>query len=160
MNGIIAIALATAQDHRAIEAGAHAYAARSGTYKPLSVWEKDDEGNLVGTLELPLAVGVVGGATRTHPVAKVALKILGVKTAKELAEIMAAVGLAQNFAALRALVTEGIQKGHMKLHARNIAIMAGAKGELIDKVAEIMIKEGKIRYSRAVEILKNILKKR
>ena len=160
MNGIIAIALATAQDHRAIEAGAHAYAARSGTYKPLSVWEKDDEGNLVGTLELPLAVGVVGGATRTHPVAKVALKILGVKTAKELAEIMAAVGLAQNFAALRALATEGIQKGHMKLHARNIAIMAGAKGELIDKVAEIMIKEGKIRYSRAVEILKNILKKR
>ncbi len=160
MNGIIAIALATAQDHRAIEAGAHAYAARTGTYRPLSVWEKDDEGNLVGTLELPLAVGVVGGATRTHPVAKVALKILGVKTAKELAEIMAAVGLAQNFAALRALATEGIQKGHMKLHARNIAIMAGAKGELIDKVAEIMIKEGKIRYSRAVEILKNILKKR
>lgn len=160
MNGIIAIALATAQDHRAIEAGAHAYAARSGTYKPLSIWEKDSEGNLVGTLELPLAVGVVGGATRTHPVAKVALKILGVKKAKELAEIMAAVGLAQNFAALKALVTEGIQKGHMKLHARNIAIMAGAKGELIDKVAEIMISEGEISYSRAVEILKNIVKSR
>ncbi|RLG88083.1 MAG: hydroxymethylglutaryl-CoA reductase, degradative, partial [Thermoprotei archaeon] len=131
MNGIIAVALATAQDHRAIEAGAHAYAARDGVYRPLSVWEKDDEGNLVGSLEMPLAIGIVGGATKTHPVAKIALKILGVKTAKELAEIMGAVGLAQNFAALRALATVGIQKGHMKLHARNIAIMAGAEGELI-----------------------------
>ncbi|RLG87836.1 MAG: hydroxymethylglutaryl-CoA reductase, degradative [Thermoprotei archaeon] len=158
MNGIIAVALATAQDHRAIEAGAHAYAARDGVYRPLSVWEKDDEGNLVGSLEMPLAVGVVGGATKTHPVAKIALKILGVKTAKELAEIMGAVGLAQNFAALRALATVGIQKGHMKLHARNIAIMAGAEGELIDKVAEIMIKEGRISYSRAVEIIKELKK--
>ena len=158
MNGIIAVALATAQDHRAIEAGAHAYAARDGVYRPLSVWEKDDEGNLVGSLEMPLAIGIVGGATKTHPVAKIALKILGVKTAKELAEIMGAVGLAQNFAALRALATVGIQKGHMKLHARNIAIMAGAEGELIDKVAEIMIKEGRISYSRAVEIIKELKK--
>jgi len=159
MNGIIAIALATAQDHRAIEAGAHAYAARTGRYKPLSIWEKDEDGNLVGTLEMPLAVGAVGGATRTHPIARIALKILGVKSAKELAEIMAAVGLAQNFAALRALATEGIQKGHMKLHARNLAIMAGARGELIDKVAELMIREGKVSYSRAVEILKTLKEK-
>ena len=158
MNGIIAVALATAQDHRAIEAGAHAYAARTGVYKPLSIWEKDEEGNLVGSLEMPLAVGIVGGATKTHPIAKIALKILGVKTAKELAEIMGAVGLAQNFAALRALATVGIQKGHMKLHARNIAIMAGAEGELVDKVAEIMIKEGQISYARAVEILKELEK--
>ena len=158
MNGIIAVALATAQDHRAIEAGAHAYAARTGVYRPLSIWEKDEEGNLVGSLEMPLAVGVVGGATKTHPIAKIALKILGVKTAKELAEIMGAVGLAQNFAALRALATVGIQKGHMKLHARNIAIMAGAEGELVDKVAEIMIKEGRISYARAVEILKELKK--
>lgn len=160
MNGVIAVALATAQDHRAIEAGAHAYAARSGTYKPLSIWEKDEDGNLVGSLEMPMAVGTVGGATKTHPVAKVALKILGVKSAKELAEVMGAVGLAQNFAALRALATAGIQKGHMKLHARNLAIMAGAEGELIDKVAEIMIKEGKISYARAVEILKELKEKR
>ncbi|RLG77259.1 MAG: hydroxymethylglutaryl-CoA reductase, degradative, partial [Thermoprotei archaeon] len=125
LNGIIAVALATAQDHRAIEAGVHAYAARDGAYKPLSTWDVDSEGYLVGTLELPLQVGVVGGATRVHPVARIALKILGVKTAKELAEIMAAVGLAQNLAAIRALVTEGIQRGHMKLHAKNLAIMAG-----------------------------------
>ncbi len=156
MNGIIAVALATAQDHRAIEAGAHAYAARDGRYRPLSIWEKDEDGNLVGVLEMPLAVGIVGGATKTHPIARIALKILGVKTAKELAEIMGAVGLAQNFAALRALATEGIQKGHMKLHARNIAIMAGATGDLVDKVAQIMIKEGKISYARAVEILKQL----
>ncbi len=156
MNGIIAVALATAQDHRAIEAGAHAYAARDGRYRPLSVWEKDEDGNLVGVLEMPLAVGTVGGATKTHPIAKIALKILGVKTAKELAEIMAAVGLAQNFAALRALATEGIQKGHMKLHARNLAIMAGATGDLVNKVAQIMIKEGKISYARAAEILRQL----
>jgi len=156
LNGVIAVALATAQDHRAIEAGAHAYAARDGRYKPLSIWEKDDEGNLVGFLEMPMAVGIVGGATKTHPTARIALKILGVKSAKELAEVMGAVGLAQNFAALRALATVGIQKGHMKLHARNLAIMAGAEGELIDKVAERMIEEGKITYARAVEILKEL----
>lgn len=156
MNGVIAVALATAQDHRAIEAGAHAYAARNGRYQPLSVWEKDKDGNLVGSLEMPMAVGIIGGATKVHPVAKIALKILGVKTAKELAEVMGAVGLAQNFAALRALATEGIQKGHMKLHARNIAVMAGATGELVDKIAEIMIREGKIRFSYAKELLEKL----
>ncbi len=158
MNGIIAVALATGQDHRAIEAGAHAYAARTGVYKPLSYWELDEEGMLVGSLEIPLQIGVVGGATKVHPIAKIALKILGVKTAKELAEIMAAVGLAQNLAALRALVHEGIQKGHMKLHARNLAIMAGATGELIDKIAEKMISEGRIRYDYAKQLLEQYLK--
>jgi hydroxymethylglutaryl-CoA reductase len=158
MNGIIAVALATAQDHRAIEAGAHAYASRNGVYKPLSIWDIDSQGYLVGVLELPLQVGTVGGAVKTHPIAQIALKILGVKTAKELAEVMAAVGLAQNFAALRALVTTGIQAGHMKLHARNLAIAAGAQGELIDIIAEEMIKEGKISYGKAVELLKKYQK--
>ncbi len=158
MNGIIAVALATGQDHRAIEAGAHAYAARSGTYKPLSYWELDEDGYLVGSIELPLQVGIVGGATKVHPVSRIALKILGVKTAKELAEVMAAVGLAQNLAALRALVHEGIQKGHMRLHARNLAIMAGAQGDLIDKIAERMIKEGRIRYDYAKKLLEEYLK--
>jgi len=156
MNGIIAIALATAQDHRAIEAGAHAYACRTGVYKPLSRWEVDEEGFLNGYLELPLQVGTVGGATRVHPVSKIALKILGVNSAKELAEVMAAVGLAQNLAALRALVTEGIQKGHMRLHARNLAIMAGATGDLVDKVVERMIRDGKIRYDYAKELVEKI----
>lgn len=158
MNGIIAVALATAQDHRAIEAGAHAYAARNGSYKPLSTWELDEEGMLVGTIELPLQVGIVGGATKVHPIAQIALKILGVKTAKELAEIMSAVGLAQNLAALRALVHEGIQKGHMRLHAKNLAIMAGATGELIDRIAGRMIEEGKIRFDYAKKLLEEYLK--
>jgi hydroxymethylglutaryl-CoA reductase len=158
MNGIIAIALATAQDHRAIEAGAHAYACRTGVYKPLSKWEVDEEGFLNGYLELPLQVGTVGGATRVHPVSKIALKILGVNSAKELAEIMAAVGLAQNLAALRALVTEGIQKGHMRLHARNLAIMAGATGDLVDRVVERMIRDGKIRYDYAKELVEKALR--
>ncbi len=158
MNGIIAVALATAQDHRAIEAGAHAYAARTGQYKPLSFWELDEEGMLTGSIEIPLQIGIVGGATRVHPIAKIALKILGVKTARELAEVMAAVGLAQNLAALRALVHEGIQRGHMKLHARNLAIMAGATGELIDKIAERMIKEGRIRFDYAKKLLEEYLK--
>ncbi|MCY0868724.1 MAG: hydroxymethylglutaryl-CoA reductase, degradative [Desulfurococcus sp.] len=153
MNGVIAVALATGQDHRAIEAGAHAYAARSGVYKPLSHWEVTGDKLLAGTLEIPLQVGVVGGATRVHPVARIALKILGVSTARELAEVMAAVGLAQNLAALRALVTEGIQKGHMRLHARNLAITAGATGDLIDKIAEKMIREGKIKYDYAKELV-------
>lgn len=156
MNGVIAVALATAQDHRAIEAGAHAYASRSGSYKPLSIWRLDESGELYGYLEMPLQVGVIGGATRVHPVAKIALKILGVKTAKELAEVMAAVGLAQNLAALRALVAEGIQRGHMKLHAKNLAIMAGATGDLIDKVANEMIKAGKIRFDYAVELVERM----
>jgi len=153
MNGIVAVALATAQDHRAIEAGAHAYAARSGRYTTLTTWEKSEDGDLTGVLELPIPVGIVGGAIKTHPIARIALKILKVKTARELGEVMGAVGLIQNLAALRALVTEGIQKGHMKLHARNIAIMAGAKGEMIDRVVEEMIKEGKIRFDKAKEIV-------
>jgi len=158
MNGVIAVALATAQDHRAIEAGAHAYAARSGTYKPLSTWDIDAQGYLVGVLEMPLQIGTIGGTVKTHPIAQIALKILGIRTARELAEVMVAVGLAQNFAALRALVTTGIQAGHMKLHARNLAITAGAQGELIDIIAEEMIKEGKITFDKAVELLKKYSK--
>jgi len=159
MNGVIAVALATCQDHRAIEAGAHAYAARTGRYLPLSHWEKDENGDLVGTLEMPMAVGLVGGATKVHPIAKIAVKILGVKTATELARVMVAVGLAQNFAALRALALEGIQLGHMRLHARNIAIQAGATGDLIDKVAGQMVKEKKIRFDRAQELIKELSEK-
>ena len=159
MNGVIAVALATGQDHRALEAGAHAYAARTGRYLPLSTWEKDENGDLTGTLELPMAVGLVGGATKVHPVAQLSAKILGVKTATELARVMAAVGLAQNFAALRALTQEGIQLGHMKLHARNIASAAGAEGELVDKVAEIMIKEKMIRFDRAKELVEQLRSK-
>jgi len=156
MNGIIAVALATGNDTRAIEAGAHAYASRNGKYEPLSIWEKDEDGDLIGWLEIPIAVGIVGGATRSNPVARVALKILGVKTSTELAEIMGAVGLAQNLAALRALAAEGIQKGHMKLHARNVAIAAGAIGKEIDLVAKIMIDEGVIKLEKAKEILYKI----
>ena len=156
MNGVDAVVIATGNDWRAVEAGAHAYAARTGVYKPLSVWEKDSNGNLVGTLEMPLAVGIIGGATKVHPLAKLSLKILGVKTANELAEVIGAVGLVQNLAALKALATEGIQRGHMKLHARNIAIMAGAKGELVDKVASIMVKHRKIRFDYAQEILEKL----
>lgn len=154
LNGVIAVALATGQDHRAIEAGAHSYAARGGRYTSLSRWEKTGDGDLVGTLEMPMPVGILGGAVKVHPTAKIALKILGVETARELAEVMGAVGLAQNFAAIKALATEGIQRGHMKLHARNLALMAGAEGDLIDLIAEEMIREGNVRYSRAVELLK------
>ncbi|MEM1949848.1 MAG: hydroxymethylglutaryl-CoA reductase, degradative, partial [Candidatus Caldarchaeum sp.] len=153
MNGVDAVAIATGNDWRAIEAGAHAYAARTGRYEPLTVWEQMPNGDLHGSIELPLAVGIVGGATRTNPVAKLCLKILGVKTAKELAEVMAAVGLVQNLAALRALAAEGIQAGHMSLHAKNIAVMAGAVGEEIDLVAEEMVKQKTIRVDRAQEIL-------
>ena len=158
LNGVIAVALATGQDHRAIEAGAHAYAAKTGKYMPLTTWEKNEDGDLVGTLEMPMAVGIVGGATKVHPVARIALKILGVKTATELAEIMGAVGLAQNLAALRALAAEGIQYGHMRLHARNLAMMAGATPEIVDKIVEIMVRERKIRYDRAEELVKQFLK--
>ncbi|MFH0859972.1 MAG: hydroxymethylglutaryl-CoA reductase, degradative [Candidatus Altiarchaeota archaeon] len=153
MNGITAVTLATCNDTRAVEAGAHSYASRSGEYKPLTIWAEDEEGNLKGRIELPIAVGLVGGATKTHPSAQAAVKILGVKTARELAEVMASVGLAQNFAALRALATEGIQRGHMELHARNVAIAAGAKGKDVDRIAEQMIKEKKIRADRAKELL-------
>jgi len=153
LNGIIAVVLATCNDHRAIEAGAHAYAVKNGHYTSLSTWEKNENGDLVGSIELPMAIGLVGGAVRTHPIAKIAVKILGVKTANELGEVLAAVGLAQNLGALRALVTEGIQRGHMALHARNIAVMAGATGELIDLVATKMVEERKIRMDRAKELI-------
>lgn len=155
MNGVDAVVLATGNDWRAIEAGAHAYAAREGRYTSLSTWQRDGKGNLVGSLELPLALGIVGGATRVHPTARVALKILGVQTARELAEIVASVGLAQNLAALRALATEGIQKGHMSLHARQVAMAAGATGEAIERVAEAMIAEGIIRVDRATTWLEH-----
>ncbi len=153
MNGVTAVCLATGNDTRAIEAGAHAYAARTGHYSPLTQWRKDENGDLEGSIEIPTAVGIIGGITAVHPTAKVCLKILGVKTARELGEVMAAVGLAQNLAALRALAAEGIQHGHMSLHARNIAAMAGAEGELIDRVAAAMVSEKKVRLDRAKELV-------
>lgn len=153
MNGVDAVVLATGNDWRAVEAGAHAYAARSGRYTSLSTWARDAEDNLVGTLEIPLPLGIVGGATRVHPIAQVALKILNVQRAQELAEIVAAVGLAQNFAALRALATEGIQRGHMQLHARQVAIAAGAQGDEIEQVVGRMTAEGTVRPDRAQAIL-------
>jgi len=159
MNGVDAVVIATGNDWRAVEAGAHSYASITGRYLPLSTWEKNKDGDLVGTLEMPMPVGIIGGATKVHPMAKLSLKILRIKTARQLAEIIGAVGLAQNLAALRALATEGIQRGHMSLHAKNIAIMAGATGDLIDKVAEIMVKERKIRIDRAKEILEELTKK-
>jgi hydroxymethylglutaryl-CoA reductase len=159
LNGIIASIVATGNDHRAIEAGAHAYAARNGQYTSLSKWEVTENGDLSGSIELPMAVGLIGGAVRTHPIAKIALKILGVKTANEFAEICAALGLAQNLGALRALASEGIQRGHMSLHARNIAIAAGATGTIVDTVAESMIKEKKIRMDRAKELITELSSK-
>jgi hydroxymethylglutaryl-CoA reductase len=156
MNGIDSLIIATGNDFRAIEAGAHAYAARSGQYSSLSRYYKDKNGNLVGELELPMAIGIIGGAGNIHPKAKLCKKILGIKTAKELAEIVVSLGLAQNFAAVYALSTVGIQKGHMSLHAKNIAVMAGAVKDEIDKVANQMVKEGKIKLDRAEEILKEI----
>jgi hydroxymethylglutaryl-CoA reductase len=160
MNGISAVVLATGNDTRAVEAGAHSYAAFHGGYKPLTTWEKNQEGDLVGTIELPMAVGLIGGATATHPTAKIAVKILGVKTAGELAQVIASVGLAQNLAALRALATEGIQRGHMTLHARNIAIMAGATGHVVDTIAEIMVKERRVRMDKAKELLEELGRRR
>lgn len=160
MNGIIAVVLATGNDHRAIEAGAHAYAALNGPYTSISKWTKKENGDLEGVIELPMAIGLIGGAVKTHPVARVAMKILGVKTANEFAEVLAAVGLAQNLGALRALASEGIQRGHMSLHARNIAITAGAKDELVDLVAQQMVKERKVRVDRAKEIIEELCKKK
>jgi len=156
MNGISSVILATANDTGAIESGAHAYAAREGHYGSLTRWEKNEQGDLVGSVELPLAVGIVGGATKTNPIAQIALKILGIDSAAELAEIAAAVGLAQNLGALRALTTTGIIKGHMTLHSKNVAISAGAKGDLIERVSEMMIKENNVKFSRAKEILKEL----
>ncbi len=155
MNGIIAVSNATGQDSRAIEAAANAYAARSGQYTSLTSWNTDYTGNLVGTLEMPLAVGIVGGIIGVHPVAKICAKILGVESAKQLACIIAAVGLAQNFSAMRALVTDGIQKGHMRLHARNLALAAGATANQIDKIASKMIEQNNITLNRARELLEN-----
>src|SRR5215212_5123246 len=154
MNGVDAVVIATGNDWRAIEAGAHAYAARGGRYTSLSTWGRDAAGQLVGTLEMPMAVGIVGGATRVHPTAQAALKLMGVTSARELAEIIVSVGLAQNLAALRALATEGIQRGHMSLHARQVAIAAGASGELIEKVAAQMVAEKIVRIDRAEELVK------
>jgi len=156
MNGTIAVANAVGQDSRAIEAAANAYAAKSGRYRSLSKWKKDDEGNLVGILEIPLSVGIVGGIANVHPVAKVCTKILGVSSAQELACVMTATGLAQNYSAIRALSTEGIQKGHMRLHARNIAAAAGALPEQIDGIVQKMIEEKKISLDRAKELLEQI----
>jgi hydroxymethylglutaryl-CoA reductase len=153
MNGIDAVVLATGNDWRAVEAGAHAYAARSGRYTSLSTWGKDADGNLTGSLELPLAVGTVGGATQVHPTATAALKLMAVQSAQELAEIIASVGLAQNLAALRALATEGIQRGHMALHARQVAVAAGAQDEQINRLAQQLTLEKKVRMDRAAEIL-------
>jgi hydroxymethylglutaryl-CoA reductase len=158
LNGIIAVVLATGNDHRAIEAGAHAYAAFNGPYTSLSKWTKNANGDLEGSIELPMAVGLIGGAVKTHPIARIAMKILNVKSANEFGEVLAAVGLAQNLGALRALSNEGIQRGHMSLHARNIAITAGAKNAQIDFVAERMVKERKVRVDRAKEILEELIK--
>lgn len=158
MNGVDPVVVATGNDWRAIEAGAHAYAARSGQYTSLTAWERAKNGNLVGSIEMPMALGLVGGATKTHPLAQASLRILGVKTAQELAEVAVAVGLAQNMAALRALATEGIQRGHMALHARNIAIVAGAVGAEIEIVAAELAKAHDVRTDRAREILALIRK--
>jgi hydroxymethylglutaryl-CoA reductase len=156
MNGISAVVLATGNDTRAVEAGAHAYAARGGRYSSLSSWEVTADGDLAGVLELPMAVGLIGGATKLHPTAKLALKVLGVLSAEELARIIAAVGLAQNFSAMKALATTGIQKGHMALHAQNIAMMAGAVGDEVERLAKILVERGMVRIDIAEAELKNM----
>ncbi len=157
MNGIVALTIATGNDTRAIEAGAHAYAALKGQYSPLTKLQVDSDGNLVGEIELPLALGIIGGMTKIHPMARLALKILNVKSANELSQIAAALGLAQNVAALRALASEGIQKGHMTLHSRNIAKLAGVPEELIEEVARKLVEDKKIRVDYAKEILQRIV---
>ena len=156
MNGVVAVALALAQDHRAIEAGAHAYAVRDGRYRSMSRWSKNRDGDLVGTMTLPMAVGLVGGATRSHPMAQIARKILNVDKASELGVIMCAVGLAQNLGALRALTQEGIQQGHMRLHARNLVVMAGATGDQIEKAVKELVDGGEIRFPKAQEIVRRL----
>ncbi len=153
MNGVTAVVLATGNDTRAVEAGCHSFASRGGRYTSLTTWSKDQAGDLEGSIEIPVAVGLVGGATKTHPAAKAAVRILGVKSARELGEVLAAVGLAQNLAALRALAAEGIQKGHMRLHARNIAVNAGASGADADRVAQAMVASGKVSVDEAKRIL-------
>ncbi|MEH7272519.1 hydroxymethylglutaryl-CoA reductase, degradative [Neobacillus vireti] len=156
MNGISAVVLATGNDTRAVEAGAHAYATTTGRYRSLTKYEINEDGDLVGSIELPMAVGIIGGATKTHPVARIGLKILNINTAEELAGCIAATGLAQNLAGLRALATEGIQRGHMTLHARNLAVMAGAAGDEIDQVVSQAVKEKDFRYDRILELTKQL----
>lgn len=153
MNGISAAVMATGNDTRAIESGAHAYASITGQYLPLTTWEKNKDGDLVGTIEIPMAVGLVGGATKIHPQAQTAVSILGVKSADELGEIIAALGLGQNLSAIRALATEGIQRGHMSLHAKNVAIEAGAKGNQIEEIVNQMINDKKINVEYAKKLL-------
>ena len=153
MNGVDAVVIATGNDWRAIEAGAHAYASRSGSYTSLSKWTVDKNGSLCGEIEMPMAIGIVGGATRVHPSARANLELLGVRSSSQLAEIIVCVGLAQNLAALRALATEGIQRGHMGLHARQLAIAAGAEGSNVDLIARKMVSENDIRLDRASELL-------
>lgn len=157
MNGIVALTIATGNDTRAIEAGAHAFAALSGHYSPLTKFQVDSDGNLAGEIEIPLALGIIGGMTKIHPMARLALKILNIKSANELSQVAAALGLAQNVAALRALASEGIQKGHMSLHSRNIAKLAGVPEELIEKVAKKLVEDKKIRVDYAKEIFKKII---
>jgi len=157
MNGIDPVVIATGNDWRAIEASAHVYATSKGGYLPLTTWARDELGNLVGSIEIPMPVGIVGGATKLHPISQIALKILGVNSARELGEVIACVGLAQNLTAMKALATEGIQRGHMALHARSVALTAGAKGELVDIIAKELINSKNIKVDKAKEILKNLL---
>ncbi len=152
MNGIVPVVIATGNDTRAIESGAHSYAARSGRYTSMTTWEKDENGDLVGSIEIPMAVGLVGGATKIHPAAKAAVKLLGVRTAAELGQIIACAGLANNMAAMKALATEGIQRGHMSLHARNLANTVGARGEILEKIVKQMVAEKKVRIEYAQEL--------
>lgn len=158
MNGIDSVAIATGQDFRAIESGCHAYACKDGQYRSLTKWYENSNGDLVGEMEIPLAVGVIGGITNIHPLVKACLKILGIASSQELAMIIAAVGLAQNFSAIRALSDEGIQKGHMKLHSKNIAKMAGALDDQIEDISQQMINEANISVSRAKDIIETINK--
>lgn len=153
MNGIDPVVIATGNDWRAVEAGAHAYAARYGQYSSMTTWSVDEEGNLVGELELPMSIGIVGGATRVHPMAKLALKVLDISSAVELSQVIVAVGLAQNLGALKALVTDGIQKGHMALHSRSVAVAAGATGELVDIIANELIRLKDIRVGKAKQLV-------
>ncbi len=156
MNGVTAVVSATGNDTRAVEAGAHSYAAASGGYSPLTTWERTEDGDLAGSIEIPVPVGLIGGATSSHPGAQKNLEIMGVDSARELGEVIASVGLAQNFAALRALASEGIQKGHMKLHAKNVAVQAGAGEDIVEEVAQKMVDEEKVRVDRAKEIINEL----
>ncbi len=156
MNGISAVVIASGNDFRAVEAGAHSYATVNGGYKPLTKWEKTSDGHLIGTIEVPMAVGLVGGATKVHPTARANVKILGIESADELGMVMAAVGLAQNAGALRALATEGIQKGHMRLHARNMAVQAGAPIEIVDEVVRRLTEKKKFDFGTTEEVVKEI----